>query len=275
MHRIFISIIIPVYNNVSYISKAIENYIAQSCSQAELIVVDGGSEDGTVEVIKHYASLNNSIRWISEKDNGQSQAMNRGIRLAQGKYISFLNVDDFYSPGVLNKVIQQLENRPGISFLVGNCHVWDQFGDLIYINRPSKTKVWHVLSGYHFPVNPTAYFYLKSIHTAVGEYNEENHFNMDLEFILKTRLFCSFTYVDEDWGNFRMLPNTKTFTEMEGDLLGIRKQKLLKKFQKEATMYIRLRVFMYQLERVYSPKISYFFRRIRDKIKFEFAKKLN
>ena len=80
-----LSLIIPVYNNVAYISKAIENYIAQSCSHAELIVVDGGSEDGTVEVIKHYASLNNSIRWISEKDNGQSQAMNRGIRLAQGK----------------------------------------------------------------------------------------------------------------------------------------------------------------------------------------------
>ena len=270
-----LSILLVVLNNKAFIAQAMDNFLAQSCPDAELLVMDGASTDGTLSIIQDYAARYPSIRYVSEKDAGQSDAMNKGLRIANGEFVSFLNVDDYYSEGVLNEVVGLLHADASIDFITGNCNVWDAQGELIYINRPTPIEKHHVLSGYHFPVNPTAYFYRKSIHEKIGFYNEKNHYNMDLEFIIQTVLQYKITYVDRIWGNFRMLPNTKTFTEMEGDLLEIRKRKLLKKFQKEATMYIRLRVFMYQLERVYSPKISYFFRRIRDKIKFEIAKKLN
>ena len=102
---LLLSVITPVFNNVTYISVAIENYLSQQCAYSELLIMDGGSTDGTKEVIAQYAKDFPSIRWVSEKDKGQSDAMNKGIGLAKGKYISFLNVDDYYSEGCLDDLL--------------------------------------------------------------------------------------------------------------------------------------------------------------------------
>jgi glycosyltransferase involved in cell wall biosynthesis len=87
----------PVYNGQRFIEFCIKNVIDQHCSHAEHIIVDGGSTDGTVEIIKSYAEKYPHIRWISEKDNGQSDAMNKGISMAKGEILGVLNVDDFMS----------------------------------------------------------------------------------------------------------------------------------------------------------------------------------
>jgi glycosyltransferase involved in cell wall biosynthesis len=272
--KLFLSIITPVLNNEQFISKAIENYLSEATAETELIVMDGGSSDCTLEVIQSYAAKHKNIRWISEKDSGQSNAMNKGIQMAKGEYISFLNVDDFYSEGTFRRVFDILKSSPQIDFLVGDCNVWDEHGALIFVNKPSKTEKWHLLSGYHFPVNPTAYFYRKSIHQHVGFYKEDNHYNMDLEFLIQARMHYKFHYVTEIWGNFRMLPNTKTVSEMASHLLEQRKRDLLEHYFKKSNSYLQLRIVLYKCYKVYFPKISFQFRRIVDKIKFE-LKKLN
>jgi glycosyltransferase involved in cell wall biosynthesis len=269
---ILLSIITPVFNNVHFISLAIENYLSQDCKNTELIVMDGGSTDGTKEVIESYASKNSSIRWVSEKDEGQSDAMNKGIQLAKGKYISFLNVDDYYSDGCLNEVCQLLAKNPSIRYLVGDCNVWDQFGKLIYVNRPSKLKKWHVFSGHHFSVNPSAYFYQKSLHDEVGFYPNDNHYNMDLEMILRFREVTQFHYFPRIWGNFRMLPNAKTFEDQYNNQLEERKQKLLNYYFDKQNHYLKLMILLYRIKRVNSLKYKYLFRKIRDKIYFELLK---
>ena len=269
---LLLSIIIPVFNNSTYISLAIENYLNQVTNFSELIIIDGGSSDGTVEIIQTYAEKNSSIRWLTEKDNGQSDAMNKGLRMAQGEYISFLNVDDYYNPNTFIEVEKILKKDKNIDFLVADCQVWDEKGELIYINRPSKTKKWHLLSGYHFPVNPTAYFYRKKIHFDVGFYNETNHFNMDLEFLLNARMHYKFHYVPELFGNFRLLPNTKTVSEMENNQLEIRKKELLDAYFAKNSLYIQFRVQFYRFYRRNYPKLRYQIRRIRDKIRFEIKK---
>lgn len=270
--KLFLSIITPVLNNEQFISKAIENYLSEATAETELIVMDGGSTDRTLEVIQSYAAKHKNIRWVSEKDSGQSNAMNKGIRLAQGEFISFLNVDDYYSEGVFESVITLLKNDTTIDFLVGDCQVWDADGGLIYVNRPSKIQKWHLLSGYHFPVNPTAYFYRKKIHFDVGLYNEANHFNMDLEFLLNVRMHYKFHYVPELFGNFRLLPNTKTVSEMENNQLEIRKKELLDTYFAKNSLYIQFRVQFYRFYRGNYPKLRYQIRRIRDKIRFEIKK---
>jgi glycosyltransferase involved in cell wall biosynthesis len=271
---ILLSIITPVFNNVSYISQAIENYLSQNCIDSELIIMDGGSTDGTKEVIEDYAFRNPSIRWVSEKDKGQSDAMNKGIKLAYGDYISFLNVDDYYSDGCLNEVCSILKKKTDINYLVGDCNVWDQYGQLIYVNKPSKIKKWHVFSGFHFSVNPTAYFYRKSLHDKAGYYPNDNHYNMDLEMILRFRNITKFDYFPMIWGNFRVLPNAKTFEDQKLNSLEHRKQILIDNFLKKQNFYIRFLVFIYSMKRVYFPKINYFTRRFRDKIKHELSKKI-
>ena len=269
-----ITVITPVFNNVTYISLAIENYLSQQCAFSELLIMDGGSTDGTNEVIVQYAKDFPSIRWVSEKDKGQSDAMNKGIGLAKGKYISFLNVDDYYSDGCLNEVCQILTKHPAINYLVGDCNVWDQTGKLIYVNRPSKVKKYHVFSGHHFSVNPSAYFYQKSLHDKVGLYPLDNHYNMDLEMILRFRGITTFDYYPKVWGNFRMLPNAKTFEDQASNILEERKRKIIESVLSKQSIYIQLRVKLYQFKRVYMPKVTCIFRKIIDKILFEFSKML-
>ena len=269
---LLLTVITPVFNNVTYISAAIENYLSQKCAFSELLIMDGGSTDGTKEVIAQYTKDNSSIRWVSEKDKGQSDAMNKGIALAKGKYISFLNVDDYYSEDCLNEVCHILKQKPEINYLVGDCNVWGQTGELIYVNRPSKVKKWHVFSGHHFSINPTAYFYQKSLHDKVGLYPLDNHYNMDLEMILCFRGVIVFDYYPKVWGNFRVLPNSKTYNDNSSNYLEERKQILLKRHQKKQTFIIQICTQLYILKRVYQPKLMRFISICIDKIKFETRK---
>ena len=257
---------------MAFIAKAIENYLSQACADSELIIVDGGSSDGTVAVIEAYAKIHTNITWISEQDQGQSDAMNKGIKLAKGKYISFLNVDDYYSSGCLEEVAGILTNNPSIQYLVGDCNIWDQHGDLIYVNRPAKVKKWHVFSGYHFSVNPTAYFYQKSLHQKIGYYPLDNHFNMDLEMILRFREVVNFDYLPRNWGNFRMLPNAKTFEDQLSNQLEFRKKRLLSEYLKQKSIWIQLFTMFYKTKRKYIPVINKFFRVVIGKIRFELRK---
>ena len=255
---------------MGYIAKAIENYLSQACADSELIIVDGGSSDGTVAVIAAYAKIHASITWISEKDQGQSDAMNKGIKLAKGKYISFLNVDDYYSSGCLEEVVGILTHNQSIQYLVGDCNVWDQHGDLIYVNRPAKVQKWHVFSGYHFSVNPTAYFYQKSLHAEVGYYSLTNHYTMDLEMIFQFRKVTKFTHYPEKWGNFRMLPNAKTFEDQSSNLLELRKKELVRENLKTVSLPIQWMVYFYSIKRKYYPLIQTASNKVVEKIKFEF-----
>jgi len=89
-----ISIITPSYNQAGFIDKTIQSVINQDYPNFEYIIVDGGSTDETLSILKKYG---NKIRWISEKDNGQSDAINKGLKIATGKIVAYLNSDDTYN----------------------------------------------------------------------------------------------------------------------------------------------------------------------------------
>lgn len=214
----YISIITPVYNGIRFIEFCIKNVISQECNFVEHIIVDGGSTDGTVEVIKKYAEKFQHIRWVSEKDKGQSDAMNKGIAMATGNILGFLNVDDYYEPGALNYVIKKFENFPEPTLLVGNCNVWDNDGNLLYVNKPNKISLKNMLLGMYeeaFPTNPSAYFYHKSLHRHIGDFEVDEHYGMDLHFIFKALKQKNALYVDKTLGNYRFLENTKTFNDVK------------------------------------------------------------
>src|SRR5690349_9456456 len=100
-----LSIVTPVFNGGCFIESCLRNVIEQACPAIEHIVVDGGSADGTVEILSEYAARFDHIHWVSERDRGQSDALNKGIRMARGTVIGWLNVDDFYEPNVLSGVL--------------------------------------------------------------------------------------------------------------------------------------------------------------------------
>ena len=209
-----ISVITPVYNGERFIEACIKVVIEQNCPDVEHIIVDGGSADRTVEIIKQYTEKYPHIRWISEKDKGQSDAMNKGIAIAKGEILAILNVDDYYEPNVLNRVSELFKTLPNPSLLVGNCKLWNDDGELMEINKPKKMKFTDLLMGWNInplPANPSAYFYHTSVHQIIGLYDVDDHDSMDLHFMLQAVQAATVKYVDETWGNFRLLKGTKTF----------------------------------------------------------------
>jgi glycosyltransferase involved in cell wall biosynthesis len=241
-----ITVVTPVYNGERFIENCIKVVIEQNCPDVEHIIVDGGSTDGTVEIIKQYAEKYLHIRWISEKDRGQSDAMNKGIAMAKGDIISFLNVDDYYEPNVLNRVLQLFQELPVPSFLVGNCHVWDEQGNLCEISKPVNFNLINLLQGLNrnnYPTNPSAYFYHTSLHQDVGFYNVDEHYVMDLDFLLRVVQVAKVHYVDEAWGNWIKIEGTKTVTLWKSPKQGNQVlDRIIRHYRKDIPLLQRLQV---------------------------------
>ncbi len=234
-----ISIITPVFNSIQYIQTCIENVIDQNCHEIEHIIVDGGSSDGTVDLIKEYASRYPHIKWISEKDKGQSDAMNKGIGISTGEYLSFLNVDDYYEKDLF-KYVMGLFNNSNEKFYVGNCNIWDEKGQLMYISRPKDNTLFSCHFRQTYPINPSSYFYKKSLHDELGMYQENDHFGMDLDFFLRyMNLYKKYYYEDKVWGNFNVVDTCKTFNDnLNGNMMN-RRNELFQFYWKQNNFILR------------------------------------
>lgn len=241
-----ISIITPVLNGERFIESCIKNVIHQNCPSAQHIIIDGGSTDSTVSIIQAYAGRYPHLRWISEKDRGQSDAMNRGVALAQGGILGFLNVDDYYEIGALQRMSDLFRTLPEPSLLVGNCNVWGDDEVLLGVNKPSRLRMADLLIGdearYPFPVNPSAYFYHKTLHEKIGLYDTEEQYAMDIDFLLRAIPHVHVVHLDEVLGNYRLIRGTKTFADMEAGRMDARLQQLILRHKKELPYYQRVRI---------------------------------
>ncbi len=213
-----LSIITAVYQGHQYISSCIESVINQKYDSVEHIIIDGASTDGTVEIVKSYLPKFPHIRFISEKDKGQSNALNKGIKLAQSKIIGILNADDFYEPEVFKQIEAYFPKLKEPALLVGNCNVLGENDQIIRINKPQRLRQFELLLGWginQFPINPSAYFYHKSLHEKIGYYDESDHYSMDVKFLFDAVAAANVLYVNKCWGNFRYVPGTKTYDDVK------------------------------------------------------------
>jgi glycosyltransferase involved in cell wall biosynthesis len=264
-----ISVITPVYNGGVHIENCLKTVIDQHCDNLEHIIVDGSSKDSTVSILKQYASTYSHIKWISEPDKGQSDAMNKGIAMANGEVLAILNVDDYYEPEVLNRVISLFKNLSEPALLVGNCNVWDDQGNLKYINKPSKLDITELLLGWKInphPVNPSAYFYHKSLHEIIGLYDINNHFAMDLDFLFSAAVAANIKYVDETFGNYRFLEGTKTVLDSQRGDLELRAKKIRQKHIRKLSNTKKIQFFITKFAHQYLPVLYKIRHRIRRKI---------
>ena len=209
-----LSIVTPVFNGLAWIERCVDNVAHQGLDSVEHIVLDGASTDGTAELLENLDRRWPHLRVVSEPDRGQSDALNKGIDLARSETIGVLNVDDYYEPGVLPRVVSLLEGHPEPSVVVGNCNIRNEACEVENVNRPRRLRLWQLLLGaelVEFPVNPSAYFYHRSIHEIIGRYAVNEHLAMDLDFLLHAARVARLHYFDETWGNFCLTPSCKTF----------------------------------------------------------------
>jgi glycosyltransferase involved in cell wall biosynthesis len=229
-----LSVITPVLDAERFMSACLENVVAQKCGDAEHVIVDGGSNDATEAIVREHMKRHPSTRWIQEPEANQSRALNLGLEQSRGRVVAVLNVDDFYEPATLPRVLELFENLPSPSLVVGNCNAWE--GDsLLYVNRPTDLRFEKLLLGpdfYPFPFNPAAYFYDKSLHDAVGPYDVGDDYSMDLDFLLRAVRVAHVTYVDETWGNYRIHPEAKTVRARAAGDHDRRRKKLLRRHRR-------------------------------------------
>ena len=181
-----ISIVTAAFNSAATIRDTFDSILSQNFDDYEYIVVDGKSRDETVDIIKEYEpKFNGKMRWISEKDSGLYDAMNKGIRMASGEYVGILNSDDFFADeNVLSSIAETLENNPVDAI----------YGDVDYV-RPDDLKCvvrhyssanfkrWKMRIGL-MPAHPTFYA-RKELFDKIGYYRTDYKISADYELLLR------------------------------------------------------------------------------------------
>lgn len=207
-----ISVITPSFNQAAFIERTIRSVLDQDYPNLEFLVVDGGSTDGTLEVLRRYEG---KLRWISEKDRGQADAINKGIGMTQGEIVAYLNSDDAYESGTLERVARYFTEHPDAMWVTGKCRIIDEHDR--EIRKPITAYKNCLLRRYRYslllvtnPISQPATFWRRQVQEEVGLFNEAEHLVMDYDFWLRVGRRYEPAIFDAYLANFRVYPTTKT-----------------------------------------------------------------
>ncbi|HUH95731.1 MAG TPA: glycosyltransferase family 2 protein [Anaerolineales bacterium] len=207
-----ISIVTPSLNQGEFIEEAIRSVLSQGYPALEYIIMDGGSSDHTLAVLEKYSG---QIKWISEKDEGQTNAINRGLRWAEGSILAYLNADDRLLPGALSKVAQVFAQNPDAMWLTGKCRIVDRHDR--EIRRPITLYKNLLLSLGNFPllvmtnyISQPATFWRREVLNAAGYLDESLRYVMDYEYWMRLFLRYRPLFVPSYLAVFKIQSDSKT-----------------------------------------------------------------
>jgi glycosyltransferase involved in cell wall biosynthesis len=196
-----VSIISPSFNQASFLRDTIESVLSQDYPNIEYIIIDGGSKDASVEIIQQYSKR--LAWWVSERDKGHADALNKGFDRANGEILAWLNSDDTYQPHTIKEAVEYLMAHPEVSLVYGDANLIDENGD--YLGRfPSKqTDYASMLRGsVHIP-QATTFFWAK-YWKLVGPLDLSLKFAFDYDLWVRLAKLAPIAYVPRVWANFRL-----------------------------------------------------------------------
>jgi glycosyltransferase involved in cell wall biosynthesis len=208
-----VSVVTPSYNQGQFIEETIRSVLLQGYPNLEYIIIDGGSEDNSVEIIEKYSRWISF--WVSETDQGQTNAINKGWRQATGKYITWLNSDDLLTPNSLKWSVMALENDPSIDIVYGFVNIIDEnsgtYREPYNRIRPRLFDIEKMVLHWENPVPQQGFLMPRSNLEKCGYLDETFHFTMDFEYWMRLALGGGKGKgIDKVLGAFRHHKNTKT-----------------------------------------------------------------
>jgi glycosyltransferase involved in cell wall biosynthesis len=204
-----VSIVTPSYNSQPFIEETILSVKNQTYPNIEHILMDGGSTDGTLDIIKKYDGSYN-MRWVSEPDNGQSDAINKGWIRAKGEILGWLNSDDTYLPEAVATAVKFLNEHPDVSVVYGKCKFIDDLGEELEEQCQTKTYDFTEILRQTSVIPQPAAFMRREVLDEVGYLDTNLNFAMDFDFWIRTGMKLKIEYIPQWLANFRHHSGTKT-----------------------------------------------------------------
>jgi glycosyltransferase involved in cell wall biosynthesis len=206
-----VSIITPSYNQGQFIEETILSIQNQSYKNIEHIIIDGGSTDQSLEILKRYSS---SISWISEPDYGQTNAINKGIKKSRGDILAYLNSDDLYLPDTIKIVVDFFNKHPEIDMVYGDIIHIDRQSKDIEIIKTDKIDFEKYLTGRIYLPQPTVFF-RREIIEEIGDFDERLNLAMDMDYWVRVFLQFQTAYLPVVLAKARIYPDAKSIANAQ------------------------------------------------------------
>lgn len=240
-----VSIVTPSYNQGAFLESTIQSVLSQDYQQIEYLVCDGGSQDGTVDIIRRYADR--LAWWCSERDGGQSHAVNKGWRRATGGILAFLNSDDVLLPGAVRSVVRAFERSPSVGIVHGDWIYLDEQGSELGRGQGRPTDFKRLLrDGQIRYIAQPASFYRADVVRRVGMLDESLHYSMDYDLLLRLARASQTMYLSLPLAGCRLHLSAKTssFTESHWmETLAVQKRYGSRYVSKQRLLYWCYRAF--------------------------------
>jgi glycosyltransferase involved in cell wall biosynthesis len=217
-----ITIVTPSFNQGQFIEETISSVLNQTYKNIQYIIVDGGSTDKTMEVVRKYQNLIEIV--LHEEDRGQTDAINKGFRLAKGELVGWINSDDFLYPDCIERIVELYnEKNDGAIYYCTYVDRVDKKSNILSTNKEIISDKDYLLN-INYEVNQPASFYKTRIVKKIGYLEESIHYCMDLDLWLRLMDYGNiYAYSEKSLSAFRIWEDTKTSTGRYKFLREIRK----------------------------------------------------
>ena len=201
-----VSIVTPSYNQGQFIEETIRSVLLQGYPHLEYAVIDGGSSDNTLDVLRRYQD---HLYWVSEPDRGQADAINKGLRMSQGEVLAYLNSDDTYLPGSIRLVASYFRAHPDVGMVYGDCQVVDAQGKVLGLMRGHEFNLHRLIHRAEI-IPQQAAFWRREAVEQVGPFDTGLQYSMDYDFFVRVGRAFLVVYIPQMLACFRMHGSSKT-----------------------------------------------------------------